>query len=89
MTDILLTVLNDQAAPPARTVCHGCRGAGYASVPNHIGVMVMRPVLIAGEGEVIGAVCMQQGGEATIGRPCRDCATTDDPGWLPGFVGPA
>lgn len=57
-------------------------------MPNKIGVMVSRPVLIPGDGDVLCSVATQFGLDTTVTRPCSICGSADEPGWQPGFVIP-
>jgi hypothetical protein len=81
-------MVQDQAVPPARTVCHACRGTAHTSVPDEDDVSMTRPVIVPGDGDVVTAIRTQYGDDSMVASPCPVCGESDDPGWLPGFVIP-
>ena len=79
-----MTGMVDIAAPPTRTVCHGCRGMAHELVT--IGEeQRYRSVVLPGDGMVMREVSPG----IMVSQPCPVCGDGDDPGWVPGFVPPA
>ena len=73
----------EKAAPPARTVCHGCRAQTHELV-EATGPQRYRPVILPGDGTVMREISPG----IMVSAPCPVCGDSDDPGWLPGFVPP-
>ncbi|HEV3356910.1 MAG TPA: hypothetical protein VG247_08955 [Pseudonocardiaceae bacterium] len=73
----------EKAAPPGRTVCHGCRVQTHELV-DHDGSQRYRPVVLPGDGTVSREIMPG----IMVSSPCPECGDGDDPGWLPGFVPP-
>jgi hypothetical protein len=71
-----------------RTVCHHCRGAGSTTVQDEDDTMRSRPVVIAGDGEIVKSVATVSGMDGLVTVPCPVCGELPEPGWLPGFVVP-
>ena len=70
-----------------RTVCHGCRGVSYEMANDDVGVTLMRPVVVAGDGSVTRMVAgAAESGELGVVVPCVVCGGSDTPGWVSGFA---
>lgn len=72
-----------------RTICHGCRAVSYEVAAADVGVTLVRPVVVAGDGsmtQLVAAVSVS--GELGVVLPCPDCGSSDTPGWRPGFALP-
>jgi hypothetical protein len=73
----------EQAPPPGRTVCHGCRSLTHELVS--VGEeQRYRPVLLPGDGTLMREISPG----IMISQTCPVCGGTDDLGWMPGFVPP-
>lgn len=72
-----------------RTVCHGCRSMAYEFDATEDGTYVMRPVVVRGDGGVIGIVAAAiEAGETPVTDSCSFCGDSPTLGWLPGLVPP-
>jgi hypothetical protein len=74
----------ENATPPARTVCHGCRAVSYEMIGED-DTQRHRPVVLPGDGQVMREVTPGM----MVSQPCPYCADSEEDGWLDGFVIPA
>ena len=78
----------ERAVPPARTVCHYCRGVTTVTAQTSPDNYRTRTMIVPGDGTITRMVASPAGGEVAVTEECPVCGDSEDPGWIPGFVPP-
>jgi hypothetical protein len=81
-------MVDDQPVPPARTVCHYCRGVTTVTAQLHPDQYRTKTMVVPGDGTLTRMIFGASQGEVAITEECPVCSDSEEPGWTPGFVLP-